>query len=69
VRRRKAPTEAFLFLPVKLPRLIEEQNKITIFLELCDKEIDLYSKKLELLRKQKVGLMQRLLTGQVRVKL
>jgi type I restriction enzyme S subunit len=53
--------------PIVLPTIFE-QRKITEVLQACDSEINLYTKKLEALRRQKKGLMQRLLTGQVRVK-
>jgi len=52
---------------VDLPSL-EEQARIADVLERCDTEIDLHESHLQLLEKQKKGLMQRLLTGQVRVK-
>ncbi len=68
VRRRKAPVEAFLKLKVILPATIEEQKRITEILQTCDREIDLYTQKLQALKQQKKGLMQKLLTGQVRVK-
>ena len=68
VRRRKAPVEAFLKLAVRLPATIEEQNKIVETLKTSDLEIELLSNKLEALKQQKKGLMQRLLTGQVRVR-
>jgi type I restriction enzyme S subunit len=51
---------------VPLP-LIEEQKAIAQVLNTCDQEILLTKKKLELLKLQKKGLMQRLLTGDVRV--
>lgn len=47
---------------------IDEQRKIANVLQECDVEIDLHKKKLAALQQQKKGLMQRLLTGQVRVK-
>ena len=46
----------------------EEQQRIAEVLLICDAEIDIYSKKLEAMQQQKKGLMQRLLTGEVRVK-
>lgn len=46
----------------------EEQRKIADFLDTCDDEIKLLQQKLSALQQQKKGLMQRLLTGQVRVK-
>lgn len=66
-RRRKAPREAFLKIPIKLPGNIEEQKKIADTLLAAQKEIDLLKEKLELFKKQKKGLMQKLLTGKVRV--
>jgi type I restriction enzyme S subunit len=47
---------------------IEEQQIIAQALQTCDEEIDLHERKLSRLKQQKKGLMQRLLTGQVRVK-
>ncbi|MCO5181644.1 MAG: hypothetical protein M9896_16520 [Candidatus Promineofilum sp.] len=46
----------------------DEQNRIAEVLNACDDEIDLLQQKLAALQQQKKGLMQRLLTGQVRVK-
>jgi type I restriction enzyme S subunit len=67
VRRRKAPVEAFLRLKVKVPSTKEEQEKIAAVLQACDREIDLLIQKRDALQRQKKGLMQRLLTGRVRV--
>lgn len=55
-----------MYLPI--PPL-EEQKKIAEILMLSDKEIELLQKELEKFKLQKKGLMQRLLTGEVRVKL
>ena len=55
-------------LKLKLPSLAE-QKKIAELLNAMDREIDLLRKQLDLLKLQKKGLMQKLLTGQVRVKL
>ena len=52
----------FLFPPLK------EQQKIAQILTTADKEIELLKNELEALKEQKRGLMQRLLTGKVRVK-
>ncbi|MCA9868154.1 MAG: restriction endonuclease subunit S, partial [Anaerolineales bacterium] len=52
---------------VEVPELYEQQ-KIAAVLRACDDEIDLLQQKLAALEQQKKGLMQRLLTGQVRVK-
>jgi type I restriction enzyme S subunit len=51
------------FLP-SLP----EQQAIAAVLNTADEEIDLHTRKLDALRRQKKGLMQQLLTGKVRVK-
>ena len=53
---------------VYLPSDINEQQAIADILSTADEEIDLLNKKLEALKEQKKGLMQLLLTGQVRVK-
>jgi type I restriction enzyme S subunit len=53
-------------LRIKLPSL-HEQQKIAKVLSTADKEIELLKNELEELKKQKKGLMQRLLTGEVRV--
>ena len=47
----------------------EEQAAIASTLDMADKEISLLEKQLEALKQQKKGLMQKLLTGEVRVKL
>ena len=47
---------------------IEEQKKITLCLGECDRELALLHRQFDLLKIQKRGLMQKLLTGQVRVK-
>ena len=52
---------------IKLPSK-QEQQKIVRLLITLDKEIDLLKKELETLKEQKQGLMQKLLTGEVRVK-
>lgn len=54
-------------LKIKLPPF-QEQQKIAEVLSLSDNEIDLLKKELEELKLQKKALMQKLLTGQVRVK-
>jgi len=57
----------FLKIKVRLPSL-KEQQKIASVLNAADSEIDLLNDNLEALKKQKKGLMQKLLTGKVRVK-
>lgn len=55
---------------VKIPYPpIDEQQKIAKVLSNCDEEIKLLDKKLEMLKQQKKGLMQKLLTGEIRVKI
>jgi len=54
-------------ISIKLPNL-KEQQKIAEVLTACDDEINLLNLKLENLKKQKQGLMQKLLSGKVRVK-
>jgi type I restriction enzyme S subunit len=44
-----------------------EQRKIAAALNAADREIDFLRKELDALKTQKKGLMQKLLTGQVRV--
>lgn len=52
---------------LKLPPL-SEQKAIADILSKADEEIDLLTRKLDLLQSQKKGLMQQLLTGKIRVK-
>ena len=54
-------------LKIKLPNL-KEQQKIAEVLTACDDEINLLNLKLENLKKQKQGLMKKLLSGKVRAK-
>jgi len=57
------------FSEIKIPfPSIEEQQKIAQVLTRSDNEIELLKKKLETLKEQKRGLMQKLLTGEVRVR-
>lgn len=55
-------------MKVYIPSDISEQQAIANVLSTADDEIDLLNKKLILFKEQKKGLMQQLLTGQVRVK-
>ena len=57
----------FKHLKIQLPSL-QEQQKIAEVLSLADDEINLLKNELEELKLQKKALMQKLLTGQVRVK-
>lgn len=66
-RNRVLSKRDFAKLEVLMPS-VEEQRKIAAVLNACDREIDLLQKQLAALKKQKQGLMQKLLTGQIRVK-
>jgi type I restriction enzyme S subunit len=57
----------FSEIRVTIPSL-EEQQKIASVLNAADQEIELLQKKLEVMKQQKKGLMQKLLTGKIRVK-
>lgn len=48
---------------------VPEQRRVVTFVQTADREIGLLRKQLEALKQQKKGLMQKLLTGEVRVKL
>ncbi|SFW74479.1 type I restriction enzyme, S subunit [Sinomicrobium oceani] len=56
----------FFGLKLTIPTF-KEQQAITSVLSEADKELDLYKKQLNILKKQKKGLMQKLLTGKIRV--
>lgn len=58
----------FKDMKIKLPNL-KEQQKIAEVLTACDDEINLLNLKLENLKKQKQGLMQKLLSGKVRTRI
>mgnify|MGYP001619401145 FL=1 len=66
-RNRVLDKNDFLKLEVTVPR-IEEQKRVANILQACDIEITLLTQKLAAFKQQKKGLMQKLLTGQVRVK-
>lgn len=66
-RNRVLSKKDFVKLEVKIPK-VEEQKKIAAVLNSCDAEINVLQSKLAALRQQKRGLMQKLLTGRVRVK-
>lgn len=57
----------FAKIKVAVPGLAE-QKRIAAVLNACDRELDLLRRKRDALQRQKQGLMQRLLTGRVRVK-
>ncbi len=64
-RRQKAPRDAFLGIEVEVPSL-REQQKIAEVMRAAETEIQKLKEKREALKRQKKGLMQRLLTGAVR---
>lgn len=61
----KSSIEKFSFY---MPETSEEQKAIADILSKADEEIALLTRKLSALKTQKTGLMQKLLTGQIRVK-
>lgn len=65
-KARRVPPDEFLSIMLPLPSR-EEQDRIAEVLAACNLEISAAEQHLALLRQQKRGLMQRLLTGQVRV--
>lgn len=62
-------TEDFFNMLLYHPKDSKEQQKIAEILNKSDKEIQLLNSKLEKLKEQKKGLMQKLLTGKIRVKI
>lgn len=56
-------------IKIKISDNVSEQKAIADILSKADEEIDLLTAKLSALKSQKKGLMQKLLTGQIRVKL
>ncbi len=56
-------------IKIKISDNVSEQKAIADILSKADEEIDLLTRKLSALKTQKTGLMQKLLTGQIRVKL
>jgi type I restriction enzyme S subunit len=67
-RRGALRWDDFARLKVHLPSE-PEQKRIAAVLDTCDREIELLQKQLNALKEQKRGLMQKLLTGEVRVKI
>ena len=53
---------------VRIPPTAGEQAKVVDVLSACDREIELLQKQLATLKEQKRGLVQKLLTGEVRVR-
>ncbi|WP_297936449.1 restriction endonuclease subunit S [uncultured Campylobacter sp.] len=58
--------DTFLSRSILVPINLDEQQKIAEVLTACDDEINLLNLKLENLKKQKQGLMQKLLKGEIR---
>ncbi len=69
LRRRKAPSDAFLNTRIILPQNSSEIKAIASILSLLDKESVILKNKKATLEKQKRGLMKNLLTGKVRVRI
>ncbi|MBQ7412882.1 MAG: restriction endonuclease subunit S [Alphaproteobacteria bacterium] len=65
--RRNLDLDGLLSSKVSIPDIAEQQAIADVFLTVDD-EINLLNQKLEALKEQKKGLMQQLLTGQIRVK-
>lgn len=55
-------------IEVKIPKSIQEQNKISELFSFVEHEIEAFQKKLDCLKQEKKALMQQLLTGKKRVK-
>ena len=55
-------------IKIKISDNVSEQKAIADILSKADEEIDLLTRKLDLLQSQKKGLMQQLLTGKIRIK-
>jgi type I restriction enzyme S subunit len=66
-RNRVLNRKDFGKIKVLLPS-IDEQRRIAAVLNACDKEIELLNKQLAAFKRQRLGLMQKLLTGQIPVK-
>ncbi|MCI0338044.1 MAG: restriction endonuclease subunit S [Acidobacteria bacterium] len=67
-RNRVLSKKDFAKIEILMPS-VDEQKRIAAVLNTCDREIDLLRRQIAALKKQKHGLMQKLLTGQIRVKM
>jgi len=67
IERMAVKLDAFLLIEILLPESFEEQRNIADLLCTASKEINLLKKQLKAYRKQKRGLMQKLLAGQWRI--
>ena len=65
--QKRVPADFIRAYQIPLPSL-DEQARIVDALHTCDVEIDMFQQRVERIGVQKKGLMQRLLTGQIRVK-
>lgn len=65
-RRGSLRWKQFATIPLKLPS-VDEQNRIDDVLAVFDRELDILRRELNALKQQKRGLMQKLMTGEVRV--
>ncbi|MBR5413685.1 MAG: restriction endonuclease subunit S [Fibrobacter sp.] len=68
IERKEVKLDAFLQIDIYVEKNIENQIKIADILDSAKKEINLLKQQLGNYKKQKQGLMQKLLTGQWRVK-
>ena len=57
----------YQYLKIKIPKSIKEQEDISGYLSLIDKEIDNLKKQKEFIKEMKRGAMQKLLSGEVRL--
>lgn len=67
IERMAVKLDAFLLTEIMVPPTIDEQQKVASFLDMARDEIKLLKSQVVAYRKQKRGLMQKLLTGQWRV--
>jgi type I restriction enzyme, S subunit len=67
-KAKRVQVSDFLSAPIKLPPTRTEQERIAAVLLACDGELGVTQKLMATLSRQKRGLMQKLLTGQIRVK-
>jgi type I restriction enzyme S subunit len=58
----------FSIIEVEIPESLAEQQQIADILDAADQELNLLRTQRQTLDQQKRGLMQRLLTGKIRVK-
>lgn len=66
--RMAVSAEDLLKMKLEVPADSAEQKAIADVLSKADSEIDLLNQRLDVLKEQKLGLMQKLLTGEIRVK-